>query len=89
MLLMMDRSPVSNVVSLFIGSAVTLVLLFGLYKLADSYIEKSIGYNYQHTRNEAIDQCMEEARSVVANVFNETLYKVCLRDKGFSSSLTN
>ncbi len=82
----MDRQPISNIVSLAVGGIITLIVLLGVYKLADSYIEKSIGFNYQHTRNEAVDQCMKEARSLVANVFNESLYRVCLQDKGFSTS---
>jgi hypothetical protein len=84
---MIERQPISNLVSLAIGGAITLIVLFGVYKLANSFIEKSVGTNYQHMRNEAVDQCMEESRSVVANVFNESLYRICLQDKGFTTSL--
>ncbi len=84
---MIERQPISNLVSLAIGGAITLIVLFGVYKLADTFIEQSVGFNYQHTRNEAVDQCMEESRSVVANVFNESLYRICLQDKGFTTSL--
>jgi len=83
---MIERQSISNTVSLLIGGIITLVVLFGVFKLATDFTEKSVGYNYQHTRNEAVDQCMKEARAVIANVFNETLYKVCLQDKGFTTS---
>lgn len=82
----MERQPISSLVSLAIGGIITLIVLVGVYQLINSYIEKSIGFNYQHTRNEAVDQCMKEARSLVANVFNDSLYRVCLQDKGFSTS---
>ncbi|KXK11173.1 MAG: hypothetical protein UZ22_OP11002000377 [Microgenomates bacterium OLB23] len=82
-----QRTQISNILSLGIGGMITLIVLFGVYQLLNSYIEKSIGFNYQHARNEAVDQCMKEARSVVANVFNESLYRVCLQDKGFVTSL--
>ena len=83
---MIERPSLSYIPSLLIGAAVTLLILFGVYRLANSYVEKGVGYKYQQFRNEAVDGCMKEARSVVANVFNESLYKLCLIDKGFGPS---
>lgn len=85
---MIDRQPISSTVSLIIGALVTLILLFSAYKAVDSYFQRNLDVKYRSLRNEAVDQCMKEARAVVANVFNESLYRVCLQDKGFSTTLT-
>lgn len=84
---MIERQPISNLVSLVVGTLVTLLFIFGAYKVLDSYFERNLDVKYRSLRNEAVDQCMEESRSVVANVFNDSLYRVCLQDKGFTTSL--
>jgi hypothetical protein len=83
---MMDRQPISNLISMGIGSIITLLIIFSVYKALDSFVVRNLDVKYRSLRNEAVDQCMKEARSVVANVFNDSLYRVCLQDKGFATS---
>lgn len=46
-----------------------------------------IGLKGQALTNHAVDECGKLARSIVKDQFVRPIYKACLEDKGYASSL--